>query len=192
MANWDIDWRPSYGYRLVPEHRTAITSLDNGGTQRRQKWTRERYHVYMSFGARESDTIDAIMAFYKAREGAYEAFNFPGYSQYIKGTRLSISNSNPDWIGDSSGELLSRGFDTDHDVWVNGSGEDNDGIYGVQTATTVQLTLDAEEAVTTETSNSSLEIFPVYSMRFADDDLGFEWTSYGIGAIATVHLIEDI
>jgi len=192
MANWDIDWRPTFGFSFEPEYKTVVSVFDGGTEQRRQKWTRPRYHFQLSFDNRAYSLIDEIMVFFNACGGAYDPFNFPNYGQRIKGSRLACVNSNPDTITDSSSEFVKRGFDTDHGIWIAGSGQSNDGNYGVQTVIAGTVTLDTVESIAAESANASLIIYKSYYVRFNEDSFRQEFLTDSISGVRTLELIEVI
>ena len=192
MADWDVTWKPGHGHSFQPEYDTLISPYEDGGEQRRRKRTRPKYRFFLSYNNRDNAVIDAIVAFFEARYGAYESFNYPNFGQRIKGTRLVCLNTNPDTITDSSNEFVKRGFDTTLDVWIEGSGQGNDGIYDVDGVAAGTITLDAAEALTAESANAALIVYPCYVVRFNEDRFRQEFQTNDYSAVRTVELIEVI
>ncbi len=191
MADWDTTWRPSFKVSFGPKYNTVITRFESGKEQRRSKWSSPRHLFSLPFAAREEATIQAIKEFQKARSGAYDTFNFCNYGEAIKGSALACTNDNPDTITDSGNSFVTQGFDASHGAWIAGSGQSNDGIYGVGTAAAGTLTLDIGESLSAESANASLEAFKQYTVRFAADNFKMQAVSNGIWA-CVVELVEVI
>lgn len=191
MADWTYTWKPSYGMTMEVIQKTDISPFEDGSEQSRQVWSREKHRFILAFDAREIATIDAINAHFKAQNGAYTPFWFPGYNQEIKGARLGV-NGAAKTITDSSAGFLAKGFNTDLNVWIAGSGESNAGEYGVQTAVAATLTCDGTETLHTESSNADLAVYPAYYVRYESDVLSSAFIAPGIGRIAVLTLIEVI
>lgn len=192
MADWTVTWKPDLGFRFWSEYDTNVTVFEDGGEQRRKKRTRPRYHFSLAFSNRAIAVVDAIMAFYKSKYGAYDTFSFPGYAQRIKGTRLACVNSDPDTITDSSSEFVTRGFDSDLDVWIEGSGAGNDGVYGVNSVAVGTITLDVAESLTAESANADLIVYPSYTVRFVADQFEREFITNDYSTVRIVELVEVI
>jgi len=177
---------------MQPEYNTQVTAYEDGGEQRRRKRTRAKHRFILSFPAKDYDVIDALVVFFNERYGAYESFNFPCYGQRIKGTGLACVDSGPDTITDSNSTFVTRGFNTNLDVWIEGSGQGNDGVYDVDGVAAGTLTLAAAESLTAESSNSSLIVYPCYVVRFNADAFTAEFLTNNISAVRTVELVEVI
>jgi hypothetical protein len=171
--------------------KTNITPIENGSDQSRQVWSREKHRFILAFDARETSIIDAIVMHFKGQNGAYAPFWFPCYNQEIKGTRLGV-NGAAKTITDSSAGFLTKGFNTDLNVWIAGSDESNAGEYGVATAVAATLTCDTGETLYTESANSDLAVYPAYYVRYESDVLSSSFIAPGISRIATLTLIEKI
>lgn len=192
MANWTFSWKPQYTYTFGIEQKTEVSIYESGKEQRRRKWTTPRYRFVLVWNNVEKTTADSIREFFEDREGRYDAFTFPNYSQSIKGTRLACVNSNPDTITDSSSGFVSLGFVAGQDVTINGSDSDNDGVYDIATVAAGTLTLEADEALTAESSNADLEIFRTYTVRFNSDSFEQSFVAPDVATIRTLELIEVI
>jgi len=172
MANWTEMWRPQsitpYGGSL--RYRTLITPFESGKEQRRQKWSKEKHRFVLNWNMLSKSTFYEIQEFFKARKGAYESFYFPNYSQYIKGTRLSL-NVSTDVITDSGGDFLNFGFDENYDVCLAESAEGNDGYYSVRTGGVDDNVIELSDALpgNDESANPHLIIYKVYLVRFLED-----------------------
>ncbi len=192
MADWTVTWAPSFGFSFQPEYDTLVSSYEDGGEQRRRKRTRAKHRFFLSFDARANATIDAIVTFFKARYGSYSSFNFPNYGQRIKGATLACTNDNPDTITDSGSAFVTRGFNTDLDVWIAGSGQGNDGIYDVDGVAAGIITLDAGESLTAESANADLIVYPSYVVRFNADQFRQQFLTNEISGVRTLELVEVI
>ena len=192
MANWTVTWKPSFGMNFQPEYNTLISPYEDGGEQRRKKRTRAKHRFFLSYDARENATIDAIAAFFNARYGAYDSFNFPNYQQRIKGATLACVDSNPDTITDSGNGFVTRGFNSTLDVWIEGSGEGNDGVKDVASVAAGTITLAGGESLTAESANADLIIYPCYVVRFNEDRFRQEMLTNEHIAVSTVELVEVI
>lgn len=180
---------------MEPEFKTKVSDYESGAEQRKQKWTSPKYHFFLSFDVRAVATIDAIKDFFIARAGAYDTFNFPCFGQRIKGSGLACVNSNPDTITDSGSGFVLKGFDASHGVAIAGSGQGNDGFYGLQTVAAGTLTLDNAETIAAESANSSLIVYKTYVVRFNEDRFRQEWlaqTAAGLylSGVKSLELIE--
>lgn len=192
MADWTVTWAPSFGYSFRPEYHTLISPFEDGGEQRRQKRTRAKFRFTLSFDARVNATIDAIIAFFHARGGAYSSFNFPSYGQRIKGSGLACTNDNPDTITDSGTAFVTRGFSSTLDVWIAGSGQSNDGVYDIASVAAGTITLAGGESLTAESSNADLIVYPCYVVRFVEDQFIQQFINNDHSRVRTVELVEVI
>ena len=170
MENWTEAWRPQvitpYSGRV--RYKTLITPFESGKEQRRQKQTKGKNGFTCSWNALDKTTYFAIKAFFEARGGAYETFNFPNYGQYIKGTRLSI-DATADEIADSSSEFKNFGFDANYGICISDSVEGNDGYYSLSTVADSTLSITGNVGGNNESANEDLRVYKVYSMRFLND-----------------------
>lgn len=170
MADWTETWRPQSITPYVGSlrQRTLITPFESGKEQRRQKWSKEKHRFVLNWDILAKDTFFDIQEFFKDRSGAYENFNFPNYSQYIKGTRLSLDVT-ADTIADSSSDFLNFGFTSDYKICIAGSAEGNDGYYAVTTVIAGLVTLTDALPGNDESSNTNLLVYKVYNCRFLND-----------------------
>ncbi|KKQ09682.1 MAG: hypothetical protein US20_C0005G0002 [Candidatus Pacebacteria bacterium GW2011_GWF1_36_5] len=60
-------------HQISSEWKTIIDEMYTGGEQRRNQWTQSRKSWALDFDKNSTDTA-AIMAFFDARKGQYEAF----------------------------------------------------------------------------------------------------------------------
>lgn len=75
----------------------------------------------------------------------------------ISSRNIAFNNDNPDSINISNGGFLKAGFDTNDPVTVSGS-EKNDGNYGIETITSVQMTMFESNGLTEEVSGASVTL----------------------------------
>lgn len=198
MADWTITWVPQVveAYSFGPEFKTAVSEFGNGGEQRRQKWSRQRYHFYLSFNGLSDTVINAIRVFFEARAGAYEAFNFPNYAQKISGTRLALAEggAGADTITDSSSGFVTTGFNSNIQVCVNGSATpaNNKHYTTITTVAAGTITLPAGSLTASDSANASLEAYCSYSVRYKEDQFINSFLKSSVGSIRTIELIEVI
>ncbi len=62
-------------YQVSSQWHTIVDEVYSGGEQRRNMWTNPRKKWTLEFDKNSTDT-NAIMAFFNARKGRYEAFNW--------------------------------------------------------------------------------------------------------------------
>ena len=173
MANWTETWRPQYIYRSTTSWNTLVSTFETGEEQRRSKRALSQATFDLQYHALAVAAADAIRAFYDARKGSYEAFNFPSYGELITGTRLTLVEGGEakDTITDSLNGFVTKGFDANHDVWVAYSGAGNNGIYTVYSVAAGTITLNATQDIADESGNASLHLYKSYSVRFVGDSL---------------------
>jgi phage-related protein len=83
----NFTWMPRRDVQIeYPGGNEIISSAENGFEQRRARSTFNRRTLTFTYGFREQETITLIEAFYLARKGPIEAFNWvdPVLSETIK------------------------------------------------------------------------------------------------------------
>jgi hypothetical protein len=114
---------------------------------------------FMGISGTDYDTAIAFHIPYVQKD--YIALCNPGYTKdeyiYIDGATFAFNNADPDTITDSDSGFVDAGFESGHDVVVEGS-ESNDGEYTLDTVAAGTLTLDSADELTTEAAGESVTI----------------------------------
>lgn len=161
-------WRP-VASALTDTFRTLITEFENGAEQRRAKWAKPRVGLTFRFerGSLTLDDVADIWRFYKARQGAHQAFDVPTFGRIAtvesrypgSGTALGVSDSQ-----DFTSQATSRW----NKIWVENAGGTQElfVITSVVNTTTLQIRSGSAQGTVFEVGNP---IVPVIKARFADD-----------------------
>jgi len=195
MANWTITWVPQQIYTYKVEHKTTISKFESGAEQRRKKWSRPKYRFELIFNALNYDTVDAIRLFFNDTcYGSYTPFYFPNYAQFIKGTGLATvdGGAGVDTLTDSDSGFLTKGFNADIFVTLNGSGSGNDGTYNPSIVIAGTVTVPTASWTAAESANADLEVFATYNVRFDADSFENRFLTSTVGNTRTIDLIEVI
>lgn len=72
----------SFGSVGGPERRTEIVTLANGHEERNSPWRHSRRRYDAGMGLRSLDDVDALIAFYEARQGRLHGFRWKDWSDY--------------------------------------------------------------------------------------------------------------
>ncbi len=72
----------SFGSSGGPERRTEIVTLVNGYEERNSPWLDSRRHYDAGSGMRSLDDLDALLAFFEARQGQLYAFRWKDWSDF--------------------------------------------------------------------------------------------------------------
>lgn len=70
------------GARGGPRRRTQIVTLASGFEERNGSWARSRREYDVSYGIRRADDLQAVVAFFEARNGRLHGFRFKDWSDY--------------------------------------------------------------------------------------------------------------
>ena len=72
----------SFGAIGGPERRTEIVTLSNGFEERNTPWVHSRRRFDAGMGLRSLDDIEAVVAFFEARQGQMYGFRWKDWSDY--------------------------------------------------------------------------------------------------------------
>lgn len=72
----------SFGALGGPERRTEIVELANGYEERNTPWAASRRRYDAGFGLRALDDLEAMIAFFEARQGMLHAFRWKDWGDY--------------------------------------------------------------------------------------------------------------
>jgi len=75
----------SFGALGGPERRTEIVTLSNGFEERNTPWAHSRRRYDAGMGLRSLDDIEAVVAFFEARQGQLHGFRWKDWSDYKSG-----------------------------------------------------------------------------------------------------------
>lgn len=75
----------SFGSAGGPERRTEIVELANGFEERNTPWADSRRRYDAGVGLRSLDDVEALIAFFEARQGQLHAFRWKDWSDYKSG-----------------------------------------------------------------------------------------------------------
>lgn len=73
----------SFGAVGGPQFKTTIVTLDSGHERRNIDWSAARGEWDVQHGLKDQADIDALIAFYRAREGMAHGFRFKDWSDYV-------------------------------------------------------------------------------------------------------------
>ncbi len=84
MAFHDIRFPANLSFGSVggPERRTEIVELQNGFEERNTPWADSRRHYDAGVGLRSLDDVEALIAFFEARQGQLHVFRWKDWSDY--------------------------------------------------------------------------------------------------------------
>ena len=72
----------SFGALGGPERRTEIVTLSNGFEERNTPWARSRRRFDAGMGLRSLEDVEAVVAFFEARQGQLHGFRWKDWSDY--------------------------------------------------------------------------------------------------------------
>jgi len=72
----------SFGSVGGPERRTEIVALANGFEERNTPWAHSRRHYDAGLGLRSLDDVEALIAFFEARQGQLYGFRWKDWSDF--------------------------------------------------------------------------------------------------------------
>lgn len=176
MAKYPTVPIPQFSQSVEVQYRTIISAFDGGNEQRRAKWTAPQYDVTLAYNALPTSHADTLWNFYRARRGAYEAFNF--YLGEAEGQTYSWSS---EYVATSPGGTTSFTMpcknSTGWTICINGSALTTaqyavDTTAGVDDADVLRITTSAPSSGAVITA--SFTGYPRIRCRFAEDSLSRE------------------
>lgn len=72
----------SFGSVGGPERRTEIVTLSNGFEERNTPWAHSRRHYDAGVGLRSLDDVEALLAFFEARQGQLHGFRWKDWADF--------------------------------------------------------------------------------------------------------------
>ncbi|MFN3953150.1 MAG: TIGR02217 family protein [Pararhodobacter sp.] len=84
MAFHEIQFPPtlSFGSMGGPERRTEIVTLANGHEERNTPWAQARRRYDAGLGLRSLDDVEALIAFFEARQGMLHGFRWKDWADF--------------------------------------------------------------------------------------------------------------
>lgn len=180
-----------------PGFKTTVIVLSSGFEKRNQDWSETRGEWDISFGIKEKDDLDALIAFFYARRGRARGFRFKDFSDYI----LEMQAIG---VGDGVNDefqiykrYTSGGVDYDRvltkivtgtlQVWVNGVLQPG-GNYTIDYNTGL-ITFSAPNIPAGSAIVSAAAEFDV-PVRFDIDKLGVNMQHLEQGSIPQINIVE--
>lgn len=89
----------SFGAIGGPERRTEIVTLSNGFEERNTPWAHSRRRYDAGMGLRSLDDVDAVVAFFEARQGQLYGFRWRDWSDYKSSASKSATTGDDQFLG---------------------------------------------------------------------------------------------
>lgn len=193
----------SRGARGGPRRRTQIVTLASGFEERNGSWARSRREYDVSYGVRRADDLQAVVAFFEARNGRLHGFRFKDWSDYRSGLPLAATASGDQLLGVGDGAqtvfgLVKRYGDgaaayyrritrpVEGSVRVALDGDEQSAGWAVDNATGI-VTFDVAPAAGVEVTAGFEFDVPV---RFDTDALDVTLDFERLGTITSIPLVE--
>lgn len=112
----------SRGARGGPERRTQIVELASGDEERNASWANSRRRYDVSYGIRRADDLDAVVAFFEARNGRLHGFRFKDWGDHKSCKPSAVVTHQDQLIGTGDGvttqfQLVKR-YASGSQTWV--------------------------------------------------------------------------
>ncbi|WCR10994.1 DUF2460 domain-containing protein [Paracoccus stylophorae] len=96
----------SRGARGGPERRTQIVELASGDEERNASWANSRRRYDISYGIRRADDLDAVVAFFEARNGRLHGFRFKDWGDHKSCKPSEVPSATNQLIGTGDGSQI--------------------------------------------------------------------------------------
>ncbi|PJI92147.1 uncharacterized protein (TIGR02217 family) [Yoonia maricola] len=126
----------SFGALGGPERRTEIVTLANGFEERNTPWAHARRRYDAGCGLRSLDDVEALIAFFEARQGQLIGFRWKDWSDYL--------SCKPSCAVEASDQLLGLGDEVTRDFQLMKSYRSGDAVYRRPITKPVQGSVRAE------------------------------------------------
>jgi len=93
------------GARIGTGRRTQVVELDSGSEERNASWARSRRDFDVSYGIRSADDLQAVVAFFEARNGKLHGFRFKDWSDYKSALPSKAVLPGDQLLGEGTGAL---------------------------------------------------------------------------------------
>ena len=91
------------GARGGPRRRTQAVELSSGFEERNASWANSRREFDIGYGIRSNDDLQAVVAFFEARNGRLYGFRFKDWSDYKSGAPSRACDARNQLLGTGTG-----------------------------------------------------------------------------------------
>ncbi len=98
----------SFGSQGGPERRTDIVTLANGHEERNTPWSHSRRRYDAGVGLRSLDDLEALIAFFEARQGQLHGFRWKDWSDFKSCRSSSVVSAEDQSLG--MGDAVTASF----------------------------------------------------------------------------------
>ncbi|PKP71754.1 MAG: TIGR02217 family protein [Alphaproteobacteria bacterium HGW-Alphaproteobacteria-4] len=148
----------SFGSVGGPERRTEIVALANGFEERNTPWAHSRRHYDAGVGLRSLDDVEALLAFFEARQGQLHGFRWKDWADFKSCPSSRTVAYDDQQIGAGNGirtqyqlqkTYLSGGVSYTRPITKPVSGTVKVGVQGHHQAEAVDFAVDLQSGVIT-------------------------------------------
>ncbi|RLJ60014.1 uncharacterized protein (TIGR02217 family) [Litoreibacter meonggei] len=195
----------SFGSLGGPERRTEVVTLANGFEERNTPWAHSRRRYDAGVGMRSLDDVEAMVAFFEARQGQLFGFRWKDWSDFRSCKASGEVTFEDQVIGRGDGEqtewpliktYASGGYDYARPVKKPVSGTVLVGFDGIVLQEGVDWEIDLNTGVVSfgEAPDAGVEITAGYEfdvpVRFAVDAIQTSVASFQAGDVPSVPVLE--
>ncbi|MCE3233055.1 MAG: hypothetical protein K0R98_1312 [Rickettsiaceae bacterium] len=184
----------SYGSSGGPEYSTDIVITNGGYEQRNANWEQARAVYNIAHGVKTQSQLDALIAFFRARQGRAYGFRFKDWSDFsataqLIGTGNGILTTFQLVKSYTSGEQtvtrpVHKPVDNSVSIYVDGILQSSGAIVNTGTGLVTFSSPPANGKAITATFEFDVPV------RFDTDRLSASLDSYGINSWAGISLVE--
>jgi uncharacterized protein (TIGR02217 family) len=193
----------SYGSSGGPQYSTDIAEMISGFEQRNINWSAARLRYNVAYGVRTEAQLEALLSFFRARQGRAFAFRFRDWTDYKSCPNAATPAPTDQLIGTGTGaqtvfqlikNYTSGSTTASRSITKPASGTVRVAVQNVEL--TSGWSVDVETGLITFTSapGAGLSVKAGYEfhtpMRFDTDYLPLSLDSYGVGSAGDVPLVE--
>lgn len=193
----------SYGSSGGPQYSTDIAEMISGFEQRNINWSAARLRYNVAYGVRTETQLEALLSFFRARQGRAYGFRFRDWTDYKSCAVAATPAPTDQLIGTGTGaqttfqlikNYTSGSTTASRTITKPTSGTVRVAVQNVEL--TSGWSVDVETGLITFTSapGAGLSVKAGYEfhtpMRFDTDYLPLSLDSYGVGSAADVPLVE--
>jgi uncharacterized protein (TIGR02217 family) len=193
----------SYGSSGGPQYSTDIAEMISGFEQRNINWSAARLRYNVAYGVRTEAQLEALLSFFRARQGRAFGFRFRDWTDYKSCPNAATPAPTDQLIGTGTGaqtvfqlikNYTSGSTTASRSITKPASGTVRVAVQNVEL--TSGWSVDVETGLITFTSapGAGLSVKTGYEfhtpMRFDTDYLPLSLDSYGVGSAGDVPLVE--
>ncbi|RPE71296.1 uncharacterized protein (TIGR02217 family) [Pacificibacter maritimus] len=195
----------SFGSVGGPERRTEVVTLANGFEERNTPWAHSRRRYDAGLGMRSLDDIEALIAFFEARQGQLYGFRWKDWSDFKSSKASKSVNFEDQTIAYGDGETsvfaLNKSYSSGEITYVRPItkpvlGTVNIGLQGVELQESIDWTVDTATGLVTFSVPPEEGIlisagfeFDV-PVRFDTDRIATSVSSFQAGEVPNVPIVE--